>query len=288
MRADRAGVRPAAAGGADPCGGGLPAVGRDLPRCQPAAGRCGRLCRRHRRARPHLRRRTGTAAARRFRAVAQTRRAYTASFIEPQEFRLRIPVRRSLLGLALLAATLPVGAAGAGQFKDLLNQANQAKQAARGSTAAPAGASLPTGDIAAGLKEALAKSTTAAISSLGRSGGYWDNATDYFRRVAGAALSARIEPIVAKATDSVGATRKYKALTSGTAGGGLGSALGSLGALGGGHPAGAGGSPLNLDDYVTAKTLDGLFATIGEQEQSIRQNPAARSTGLLKKVFGSR
>ncbi len=46
--------------------------------------------------------------------------------------------------------------------------------------------------------------------------------------------------------------------------------------------------PLSLDDYVTAKTLDGLFATIGEQEQSIRQNPAARSTALLKKVFGSR
>ncbi len=93
---------------------------------------------------------------------------------------------------------------------------------------------------------------------------------------------------MARATDSVGVTRQYKALTSATPGGGLGNALGSLGALGGGHPADAGGSPLNLDDYVTAKTLDGLFTTIGEQEQSIRQNPDARSTALLKKVFGSR
>ncbi len=44
--------------------------------------------------------------------------------------------------------------------------------------------------------------------------------SDYFRRVAGAVRGARIEPIVAKATDSVGVTWHYKALTSGTAGGG--------------------------------------------------------------------
>ncbi len=36
------------------------------------------------------------------------------------------------------------------------------------------------------------------------------------------------------------------------------------------------------------KTLDGLFTEIGAQEQSIRQNPAARSTDLLKKVFANR
>ncbi|TAL85084.1 MAG: DUF4197 domain-containing protein [Rhodanobacter sp.] len=109
-------------------------------------------------------------------------------------------------------------------------------------------------------------------------------ATDYFRRVAGNALTARIEPIVAKTTDSVGVTRKYKAFTSGSRGGALGSALGSLGALRGNPDKGA--NQLNLDNYVTAKTLDGLFTVIGEQEQSIRQNPAARGSALLKKVFG--
>lgn len=46
--------------------------------------------------------------------------------------------------------------------------------------------------------------------------------------------------------------------------------------------------PLNLDDHVTSKTLDGLFTEIGAQEQPIRQNPVARSTDLLKKGFGSR
>jgi hypothetical protein len=267
---------------------------------------------------------------------------------------MRISSRSGLLGLALIAATLPVLAAGSGQFKDLLNKAKQATQASTSSSRL--GANVTDGDIAAGLKEALAKGTTNAINSLGREGGFFDNrkvriplpgkleqvgklarqlgqgakvdafelsmnraaekavpqvadifgdairkmtlndargiltggnhaATDFFRRVAGDALTARIRPIVARATDSVGATQKYKALTAGN-GGGLGGALGSLGALGGGHDAAKGGSALDLDDYVTRKTLDGLFTVIGEQEQSIRTNPAARGTDLLKKVFG--
>jgi hypothetical protein len=87
---------------------------------------------------------------------------------------------------------------------------------------------------------------------------------------------------VARATDSVGVTQKYQSFTSGSSGGALGGMLGKFG----GGKASEGGRPLNLDDYVTAKTLDGLFTTIGEQEQSIRHNPGARSTELLKRVFG--
>ena len=115
-------------------------------------------------------------------------------------------------------------------------------------------------------------------------------ATDFFRRVAGDALTARIQPIVASATSSVGVTQKYKAFTSSTGGGSgvLGSLGGALGKFGGGKPGAGGSSPLYLDNYVTAKTIDGLFAMIGQQEQSIRQNPAARSTDLLKKVFAGR
>jgi hypothetical protein len=263
----------------------------------------------------------------------------------------------ALFAALFAAVTLPalaLPAAGTGQFKDLLDKAKQAAHVSNTSTAA---ANLPTSDIAAGLREALAKSTTSAIDSLGRDGGFWNNskvriplpgkleeagklarklgqgakvdafelsmnraaekavpqvaqifgdairkmtlsdargilsggdhaATDYFRRVAGPALTARIEPIVAKATDSVGVTQKYKAFTSG-GGGALGGALGSLGSLGGHHAqSDSSGSPLNLDDYVTRKTLDGLFTTIGDQEKSIRTNPAARTTDLLKKVFG--
>jgi len=41
-----------------------------------------------------------------------------------------------------------------------------------------------------------------------------------------------------------------------------------------------------LDDYVTDEALDGLFAKIAEEEANIRKNPVARTTELLKKVFG--
>lgn len=118
-------------------------------------------------------------------------------------------------------------------------------------------------------------------------------ATDFFRRVAGEALTARIHPIVAQATDSVGVTRKYKSFTGGSTGGDLGNLLGALGRSSDKSKDAKGrsdhdGNALDLDDYVTAKTLDGLFTAIGEQEQSIRRNPGARSTELLKKVFGAR
>lgn len=248
-------------------------------------------------------------------------------------------------GLMLAFAAVP--AVAGGQLDDLLKQLKQGTHASDATRAA----SLPSSDIAAGLKEALARGTTRAINSLGRTDGFWGNAkvriplpgklqqvgdlarqfgqgakvdafqlsmnraaekavpqvadifgdairrmtlkdargiltggdhaaTDFFRRVAGDALAARIHPIVAQATQSVGVTRKYKALTAGE-GNGLG---GLLGALDSGDRDKR--SPLDLDDYVTGQTLDGLFTVIAEQEQAIRRNPAARTTELLKKVFG--
>jgi hypothetical protein len=255
-------------------------------------------------------------------------------------------LRPACLGLLLATAALP--AVAGGQLQDLLKQLKQGTHASD----ATRGANLPTSDIAAGLKEALAKGTTHAINSLGRTDGFWGNAkvriplpgklkqvgdlarqlgqgdkvdafqlsmnraaekavpqvadifgdairkmtlqdargiltggdhaaTDFFRRVAGDALTARIHPIVAQATDRVGVTQKYKALTS-ASGSGLGNVLGALGGNDDKR------NPLDLDDYVTTQTLNGLFTVIGEQEQSIRKNPAARTTDLLKKVFGSR
>ena len=43
---------------------------------------------------------------------------------------------------------------------------------------------------------------------------------------------------------------------------------------------------LDLDDYVTNKSLDGLFYMVGQEERSIRTNAAARTTDLLKTLFG--
>jgi hypothetical protein len=41
----------------------------------------------------------------------------------------------------------------------------------------------------------------------------------------------------------------------------------------------------DLSDYLTKRALDGLFLKIGETEKNIRQDPAARVTELLKRVF---
>lgn len=104
-------------------------------------------------------------------------------------------------------------------------------------------------------------------------------ATDYFRRTEGTRLAERMRPIIARATDSVGVTRRYKAMMSGTEGGAIGSALALAGRSGK-------QKDLDLDTYVTDQALDGLFKTIGDQEKSIREHPAARTTELLRKVFG--
>jgi len=42
----------------------------------------------------------------------------------------------------------------------------------------------------------------------------------------------------------------------------------------------------DLAAFVTEKTIDGLFFSIGEEEQKIRKDPAAQVTDLLKKIFG--
>lgn len=42
----------------------------------------------------------------------------------------------------------------------------------------------------------------------------------------------------------------------------------------------------NLGEYVTGKALDGLFTKVADKEVDIRTNAAARTTDLLKRVFG--
>jgi hypothetical protein len=43
---------------------------------------------------------------------------------------------------------------------------------------------------------------------------------------------------------------------------------------------------LDVDQYVVTKGLDGLFYVLGQEEKKIRTNPVARTTDLLKEVFG--
>jgi hypothetical protein len=43
---------------------------------------------------------------------------------------------------------------------------------------------------------------------------------------------------------------------------------------------------VNLENYVTEKALDALFVKVAAEEKSIRTNPVARVSDLLRKVFG--
>jgi hypothetical protein len=107
-------------------------------------------------------------------------------------------------------------------------------------------------------------------------------ATQYFRRTSETNLYNRFLPIVQKTTEQTGVTSAYKKLAA-SASGGLGN-LGGLGGLGGSIP---GLEAPDLDSYVTHKTLDGLFLKIAGEEKQIRENPVARTSDLLQKVFGA-
>jgi hypothetical protein len=96
-------------------------------------------------------------------------------------------------------------------------------------------------------------------------------ATQYFRRTSETNLYARFHPIVAKATEEVGVTSAYKRMME----------KASFASSFLGQDAG------DLDAYVTHKALDGLFIKIADEEKRIRENPAARTTELLQKVFGA-
>lgn len=130
--------------------------------------------------------------------------------------------------------------------------------------------------VAAGiLADAVRQMTVQDAIGLVRGGE--TSATDFFRRSSEEKLYAAFRPIVEKQTASVGVTRKYKDFSQ-KAGGGSMAAL-----LGGGGQGSA--SSADLDDYVTRETIDGLFHVIAEQEKQIRQNPASRTTELLRRVF---
>jgi hypothetical protein len=118
------------------------------------------------------------------------------------------------------------------------------------------------------LKDALQKMTLADAKGILTGGD--DSATQYFRRVTSTDLTARFKPIVAKETAKLKLASMYDQYAGKAAGLGLVTA-----------------QDANLNDYVTAKALDGLFSRVADEERAIRKDPLGQTSSLIKKVFGA-
>lgn len=98
-----------------------------------------------------------------------------------------------------------------------------------------------------------------------------DNAgTQYFRQATSAQLSVKFKPIVAAATAKLKLASQYDEVAGKAAQFGLISS-----------------ADANLDDYVTARALDGLFSRIADEERAIRKDPLGQANSLIRKVFGA-
>ena len=96
-----------------------------------------------------------------------------------------------------------------------------------------------------------------------------DAATQYLRGKTGSQLTEKFKPIVHNAMAQVGVTKTYQDLEAKVKGIPFGPNLST-----------------DVDQHVTDKALDGLFAMLAAEEKKIRQDPSARVTDLLKDVFG--
>ena len=94
--------------------------------------------------------------------------------------------------------------------------------------------------------------------------------TRFFAEKTRTPLSLKFLPVVTKATEKVGLANQYNDFAGKAAGFGL-----------------VKKEDANIQQYVTGKSLDGLFRIIGEEEKKIRQNPMGSGSAILQKVFGS-
>lgn len=99
--------------------------------------------------------------------------------------------------------------------------------------------------------------------------GQQDAATQYLRRTSGQELVSRFTPIIDAALKKNSATKYYADLVN---------TYNKLPLVKKENP--------NLTEYATNKAVDGLFVLVAQEEKQIRENPQARITDLLKKVFG--
>ena len=92
----------------------------------------------------------------------------------------------------------------------------------------------------------------------------------FFEDKTRSALGTKFLPIVTQATEKVGLVDKYNQLA------GKAASMGLMNK-----------DDANIQQYVTGKTLDGLYFMIAEEEKKIRANPVGYGSAILSKVFGA-
>lgn len=97
-----------------------------------------------------------------------------------------------------------------------------------------------------------------------------DAATVYFQERTTTSLRKEFSPVAASAMQEVGLYRAYRDIVA------------RYDAIPFSKP-----PALDLEEYITDQTLSALFAELALEEARIREDPAARSTALLRRVFGS-
>ena len=97
-----------------------------------------------------------------------------------------------------------------------------------------------------------------------------DSATQYFKRTTSDALAQKFKPTVKKAMAKVKLAQAYNEIAA------SGTKFGLVKE-----------DDSNLEDYITRRTLDGLFVGIADEEKKIRENPKAAASSIVKKVFGA-
>lgn len=107
--------------------------------------------------------------------------------------------------------------------------------------------------------------------AMGILNGSKNAATLYLKDKTTSNLQVTFKPIVKEAISKVKVTKYWENVAN---------AYNKLNMLSGGKKV----NP-DLESYITDKAIEGLFKLIAKEEEQIRDNPAARTTDLLKKIF---
>ena len=118
------------------------------------------------------------------------------------------------------------------------------------------------------LVDSVKKMSVADAKSILTGGN--DAATQYFKKVTSGPMAEKFLPIVKKSTENVQLAQQYNKFAE------MGNKFGLVKK-----------DQINLEQYVTQKTLDGVYLMMAKEEAAIRKDPVGQASGLLKKVFGA-